>query len=84
MAQAQKIPLGFDERWDAITGLLPKLAPNSKGSMLQDVEARRQTEINVLCGAFLEAKAQLNIPTSYNCAMIGLSKGLAATFNAGT
>ena len=80
VANAQKIPLDFTERWEAITGLLRKLAPNTKGSMLQDVEARRQTEIDVMCGAIIEAGSRLNIPTPYNRAMIGLIKGLEATF----
>lgn len=81
VANAQHIPLDFDERWEAIAGLLKKLAPNTKGSMLQDVEARRQTEIDVMCGAIIEAGTRLNIPTPYNRAMIGLIKGLEATFN---
>jgi 2-dehydropantoate 2-reductase len=80
VANAQKIPLDFSERWDAITGLLRKLAPNTKGSMLQDVEARRQTEIDVMCGAIIEAGTRLNIPTPYNRAMLGLIKGLEGTF----
>jgi len=81
VANGQGIPLAFDERWEAITGLLRKLAPNTKGSMLQDVEARRQTEIDVMCGAIVEAGTRLNIPTPYNRAMIGLIKGLEATFS---
>jgi 2-dehydropantoate 2-reductase len=80
VANAQDIPLQFDERWETITGLLRKLAPNTKGSMLQDVEARRQTEIDVMCGAIVEAGTRLNIPTPYNRAMIGLIKGLEATY----
>jgi 2-dehydropantoate 2-reductase len=80
VANAQNIPLDFNERWDAITGLLRKLAPHTKGSMLQDVEAGRQTEIDVMCGAIVEAGTRLNIPTPCNRAMIGLIKGLEATF----
>jgi len=80
VANAQNIPLDFTERWDAITGLLRKLAPNTKGSMLQDVEARRQTEIDVMCGAIVEAGVRLNIATPCNRAMIGLIKGLEGTF----
>jgi len=80
VANAQNIPLDFNERWEAITGLLRKLAPNTKGSMLQDVEARRQTEIDVMCGAIIEAGSRLGIPTPYNRAMLGLIKGLEATF----
>lgn len=80
VAHAQNIPLDFNERWEAITGLLRKLAPNTKGSMLQDVEAQRQTEIDVMCGAIIEAGRRLNIPTAYNCAMIGLIKALEASY----
>jgi 2-dehydropantoate 2-reductase len=80
VANAQNIPLDFNERWEAITGLLRKLAPGTKGSMLQDVEARRQTEIDVMCGAIIEGGTRLNIPTPYNRAMLGLIKGLEATF----
>lgn len=80
VANAQKISLDFNERWDAITGLLRKLAPNTKGSMLQDVEARRQTEIDVMCGAIVEAGTRLNISTPYNRAMVGLIKGLEANY----
>lgn len=80
VANAQSIPLDFTERWEAITGLLRKLAPGTKGSMYQDVENRRRTEIDVMCGAIGEAGARLNIPTPCNRAMIGLIKGLEATF----
>jgi 2-dehydropantoate 2-reductase len=80
VAQAQNIPLDFNERWETITGLLRKLAPNTKGSMLQDVENCRQTEIDVMCGAIIEAGARLGIPTPCNRAMLGLIKGLEASF----
>ena len=54
VANAQGIALDYDERWTAITGLLEK-AIGGKASMLQDVEARRQTEIEVINGAIVEA-----------------------------
>jgi 2-dehydropantoate 2-reductase len=80
VAAAQNIPLDFDERWGAITGLLKKLAPNTKGSMLQDVEKQRVTEIDVMNGAIIEAGRRLNIPTPYNNAMLWLIKAMEATF----
>lgn len=83
VANAQNIPLDFTERWDAITSLLRKLAPNTKGSMLQDVEARRQTEIDVMCGAIIEGGSKSGIATPCNRAMLGLMKGLEATFAKG-
>jgi len=76
VAQAQKIPLDFNERWEAITGLLKKLAPNTKGSMLQDVENRRRTEIDVINGAIVEASRRFGIPTPYNDAMVWMVKAL--------
>jgi 2-dehydropantoate 2-reductase len=80
VARAQSIPLEFDERWAAITGLLRKLAPNTKGSMLQDVEHRRRTEIDVMCGAIVQAGERLAIPTPYNRAMLWLIKALEAGY----
>ena len=80
VAQAQKIPLDFDERWQAISGLLGKLAPQTKGSMLQDVERQRRTEIDVINGAVVEAGRQFDIPTPYNNAMLWLVKALERSF----
>ena len=54
VAKAQGIALDYDERWAAITGLLEK-AVGGKASMLQDVEAKRQTEIEVINGAIVDA-----------------------------
>jgi 2-dehydropantoate 2-reductase len=80
VANAQDIPLNFNERWDAITRLLAKLAPNTKGSMLQDVENRRQTEIDVINGAVVEAGQRLSVPTLHNRVMVALIKSIEATF----
>jgi 2-dehydropantoate 2-reductase len=79
VANAQNIGLEFDERWEAITGLLGR-ASGAKASMLQDVENRRRTEIDVINGAIVEAGQRLNIPTPYNQAMIWLVKALEETF----
>jgi 2-dehydropantoate 2-reductase len=83
VAQLQGIALDFTERWNAITGLLGKLAPNTKGSMLQDVENRRRTEIDVMCGAIVEAGQRLGVATPYNDAMLWLIKALEANFEKG-
>jgi 2-dehydropantoate 2-reductase len=80
VAQAQRIPLDFNERWQAISGLLGKLAPGTKGSMLQDVEKRHRTEIDVINGAIVEAGCRFNIPTPYNHAMLWLIKALENSF----
>jgi 2-dehydropantoate 2-reductase len=79
VANAQKIALDFDERWEVITNLL-KRAVGGKASMLQDVENRRRTEIDVINGAIVAAGQQLNIPTPHNQAMVWLVKALEETF----
>lgn len=80
VAQAQGIEISADERWAAISQLLGRLAPGSKGSMLQDVERQRATEIDVICGAIVDAGRRLGIATPYNHAMLCLVKSLEATF----
>ena len=80
VARAQKIPLDFNERWGAITGLLRRCAPTAKSSMFQDVEKSRQTEIDVINGAIVEAGERLNIPVPYNRAMLSMIKSLEGTF----
>jgi 2-dehydropantoate 2-reductase len=76
VANAQDIHLDFDERWSAIVRLLQQLAPNTKGSMLQDIEQKRPTEIDVINGAIVEAGQSLAIFTPYNCAVVSLIKAL--------
>lgn len=82
VAQLQGIGLDFTERWNAITVLLGKLAPNTKGSMLQDVENRRRTEIDVMCGAVVDAGQRLGLATPYNNAMLWLVKALEGNYSA--
>jgi 2-dehydropantoate 2-reductase len=79
VANAQGIGLDEEERWDAITGLL-KRAAGAKASMLQDVEKRRRTEIDVINGAIVAAGEQQGIPTPYNRSMVWLIKSLEETF----
>ena len=79
VAAAEKIALDFNERWTAISGLLKGIAPGAKGSMLQDVEAGRRTEIDVINGAIVAAGLRHGIPTLVNQAMVGLVKAWEAT-----
>jgi 2-dehydropantoate 2-reductase len=79
VAQAQGIALDEQERWEAITGLLGR-AKGAKPSMLQDVEGRRRTEIDVISGAIVEAGRRHGIATPYNQAMVWLVKALEETF----
>jgi 2-dehydropantoate 2-reductase len=73
VANAQDIPLDFDERWSTITETLTR-SVGGKPSMLQDVEGKRRTEIDVVNGAVAAMGAELGVPTPYNETMTLLVK----------
>jgi 2-dehydropantoate 2-reductase len=75
VAKAQGINLDTAERWQAITKLLEQ-AIGARASMLQDVEANRQTEIDVVNGAIVEAGKRDSVPTPLNGAMVWMVKSL--------
>ena len=70
--------LGYDideqERIDAIHGLLERAGP-ARGSMLQDFEAGRRTEIDVINGAVVRAAGDKDVPVPINRAFVALVKG---------
>jgi 2-dehydropantoate 2-reductase len=70
--------LGYDiseqERVDYIHALLERAGP-TKGSMLQDFEARRPTEIDVINGAVVRAADETGVPVPLNRAFVALVKG---------
>ena len=70
--------LGYDideqERVDAIHGLLERAGP-ARGSMLQDFEAGRRTEIDVINGAVVRAAGDNDVPVPINRAFVALVKG---------
>jgi 2-dehydropantoate 2-reductase len=75
VAKPQGIALDEPDRWKAITNLLER-AIGARASMLQDVEANRQTEIDVVNGAIVEAGKRYSVPTPLNEAMVWLVKSL--------
>jgi 2-dehydropantoate 2-reductase len=70
--------LGYDideqERIDAIHGLLERAGP-TRASMLQDFEAGRQTEIDVINGAVVRAAGEAGVPVPLNRGFVALVKG---------
>jgi 2-dehydropantoate 2-reductase len=70
--------LGYDiseqERVDYIHALLERAGP-TKGSMLQDFEARRPTEIDVINGAVVRGADDTGMPVPLNRAFVALVKG---------
>ena len=75
VARALGFDVEMDERIAAIRGLLAKGGPG-KASMLQDVEAQRKTEIEVVNGAVVREGERLGIHVSMNRAMVALIGGL--------
>jgi 2-dehydropantoate 2-reductase len=74
-ARAQGYDVDEEERQTAIAEVLSR-AGTGKASMLQDVEAGRSTEIDVISGAVLRAAEAHAIDTPVTRALYGLVKGL--------
>jgi 2-dehydropantoate 2-reductase len=70
--------LGYDideeERVSYIHQLLERAGP-TRGSMLQDFEAGRRTEIDVINGAVVRAADETDVPVPINRAFVALVKG---------
>ena len=58
----------------------PDVAYDHKASMLQDVEARRATEIDYLNGGIARFGRELGVPTPLNDAITRLIKGREASW----
>jgi 2-dehydropantoate 2-reductase len=74
VAQALGYDIDPDERATTIHALLEKAGP-SKASMLQDFEAGRRTEVDVINGAVVRAADENGIPVPLNRALLQLVKG---------
>ena len=73
---AQGIELDADPEELIDHAAKPELAYDHKASMLQDVEARRQTEIDYLNGGIVRFGAEHGVPTPLNAAIWALVRGL--------
>ncbi len=76
VAAAQGIGLDADPEDLIDHAAKPEVAYNHKASMLQDVEARRPTEIDYLNGGIVRFGAEHGVPTPLNRAIWSLVKGL--------
>ncbi len=75
VAQAKGLAIDARERILAIRGLLAK-GSTGRASMLQDVDAKRRTEIDVINGAIVREAAALGISVPLHSIMVALIKGL--------
>jgi 2-dehydropantoate 2-reductase len=67
-------PIDVEERVGAILALLEKAGP-TRASMLQDFEAGRRTEIDVINGAVVHAGDEQGVAVPLNRAFVALVKG---------
>ncbi|TML22301.1 MAG: 2-dehydropantoate 2-reductase [Actinobacteria bacterium] len=76
VAAAQRITLDANPEEMIDHAARPDVAYDHKASMLQDVEARRPTEIDYLNGGIARFGRELGVPTPLNDAITALVKGL--------
>jgi 2-dehydropantoate 2-reductase len=76
VASAQGITLDADPEELIDHAARPEVAYDHKASMLQDVEARRATEIDYLNGGIVRFGREQGVPTPLNEAILALVKGL--------
>ena len=76
VAHAQGIVLDADPEELIDHAARPDVAYDHKASMLQDVEARRETEIDYLNGGIARFGREHGVPTPLNEAILALVKGL--------
>jgi 2-dehydropantoate 2-reductase len=80
VAAAQGIELDADPEELIDHAAKPEVAYDHKASMLQDVEARRQTEIDYLNGGIVRFGREYGVATPLNEAVVALIKGLEASW----
>ena len=69
-----------DRMIDDALQALHNLMPEGKTSMLQDVEAKRQTEVEMLAGTMISLGKKHNIPTPYNTVMYEMIKTIQKNY----
>jgi 2-dehydropantoate 2-reductase len=80
VAAAQGIVLDADPEELIDHAAKPEVAYDHKASMLQDVEARRQTEVDYLNGGIVRFGRERGVPTPLNEAIWALVKGVEASW----
>jgi 2-dehydropantoate 2-reductase len=80
VASAQGIELDSDPETLIDHAAKPEVAYDHKASMLQDVEARRPTEVDYLNGGIVRFGRENGVPTPLNEAVVALIKGVEAAW----
>lgn len=63
-----------------IYSAIKNLTPNGKTSMLQDIEAKRITEVEMFAGTIINLGKKHNIPTPYNTVMKDLIEAIQCNY----
>lgn len=69
-----------EEDIDEFVSLVKRQSPDSKTSMLQDVEARRKTEVEMLSGTVCELGKQYGVDTPINKTLYHIIKTIEKTY----
>ena len=80
VAAAQQIVLDADPEELIDHAAKPEVAYDHKASMLQDVEARRETEIDYLNGGIVRFGREHGVPTPLDEAILALVKGVEGSW----
>jgi 2-dehydropantoate 2-reductase len=80
VAAAQGIELDSDPEELIDYAARPEIAYNHKASMLQDVEAHRQTEVDYLNGGIVEFGRRYSVETPEHATIWALVKGMEASW----
>ncbi len=80
VAAAQGIELDADPEELIDHAAKPEVAYDHKASMLQDIEARRTTEVDYLNGGIVHFGGEHGVPTPLNAAIRALVKGVEASW----
>jgi 2-dehydropantoate 2-reductase len=80
VAAAQGIVLDADPEQLIDHAARPEVAYGHKASMLQDVEAHRETEVDYLNGGIARFGREHGVPTPLNDAIVALIKGVEASW----
>jgi 2-dehydropantoate 2-reductase len=80
VAAAQGIELDADPEELIDHAAKPEVAYDHKASMLQDIEARRTTEVDYLNGGIVRFGGEHGVPTPLNAAIRALVKGVEASW----
>ncbi len=76
VAAAQEIELDADPEHLIDHAARPEVAYDHKASMLQDIEARRPTEVDFLNGGIVQFGERLGVPTPLNAGIWSLIRGV--------